>query len=157
MSKTKQFTIAIDNQPGAVATIARTLGDAKVNILSLLGTAQGPAGSVQLIVEDSRRAKKALDAARIAYQETPAEQYELPNKAGSLAQCVSPFGVYDLNGNINEWVFRPKEKLPNRSGLKGGWWGPVRGRCRPTVGFHKEEDYGYEEGFRCCKDAAAAP
>ncbi|MFT3774104.1 MAG: SUMF1/EgtB/PvdO family nonheme iron enzyme [Minicystis sp.] len=75
--------------------------------------------------------------------------------AGSLSACVSPFGVYDLNGNINEWVFRPKEKPPNRSGLKGGWWGPVRGRCRPTVGFHKEEDYGYEEGFRCCKDAAA--
>lgn len=71
---------------------------------------------------------------------------------GSLPACVSPFGVYDLNGNINEWVFRPKEKPPNRSGLKGGWWGPVRGRCRPTVGFHKEEDYGYEEGFRCCAD-----
>jgi hypothetical protein len=73
--------------------------------------------------------------------------------AGSLPQCVSPFGAYDLNGNINEWVMRPKETYPNRSGLKGGWWGPVRGRCRPTVGFHKEEDYGYEEGFRCCKDA----
>ena len=73
---------------------------------------------------------------------------------GSMPACVSPFGVYDLNGNINEWVFRPKEKPPNRSGLKGGWWGPVRGRCRPTVGFHHEEDYGYEEGFRCCKDAA---
>jgi formylglycine-generating enzyme required for sulfatase activity len=73
---------------------------------------------------------------------------------GSMPACVSPFGVYDLNGNINEWVFRPKEKPPNRSGLKGGWWGPVRGRCRPTVGFHKEEDYGYEEGFRCCKDAS---
>ncbi|HEY4120570.1 MAG TPA: SUMF1/EgtB/PvdO family nonheme iron enzyme [Byssovorax sp.] len=73
--------------------------------------------------------------------------------AGSLPACVSPFGVYDLNGNINEWVVRPKQKYPNRSGLKGGWWGPVRGRCRPTVGFHKEDDYGYEEGFRCCKDA----
>ncbi|UQA62675.1 formylglycine-generating enzyme family protein [Polyangium aurulentum] len=74
--------------------------------------------------------------------------------AGSMPRCVSPFGVYDLNGNINEWVERPKQKRPNRSGLKGGWWGPVRGRCRPTVGFHKEEDYGYEEGFRCCKDAS---
>lgn len=74
---------------------------------------------------------------------------------GSMPGCVSPFGVYDLNGNINEWVVRPKQKYPNRSGLKGGWWGPVRGRCRPTVGFHKEDDYGYEEGFRCCKDAEA--
>ncbi|MRG97450.1 formylglycine-generating enzyme family protein [Polyangium spumosum] len=73
--------------------------------------------------------------------------------AGSMPRCVSPFGVYDLNGNINEWVVRPKQKYPNRSGLKGGWWGPVRNRCRPTVGFHKEDDYGYEEGFRCCKEA----
>ena len=76
--------------------------------------------------------------------------------AGSMPECVSPFGVYDMNGNINEWVEIPKKKYPNRSGLKGGWWGPVRNRCRPTVGFHKEDDYGYEEGFRCCKDASAA-
>ena len=74
--------------------------------------------------------------------------------AGSLPECVSPFGVYDMNGNINEWVELPGKKYPDRSGLKGGWWGPVRGRCRPTVGFHKEDDYGYEEGFRCCKDAS---
>ena len=99
MAKTKLFTIAIDNQPGAVAAIARTLGDAKVNILSLLGTAQGAGGSVQLIVEDARRAKKALDAARIAYQETPAEQYELPNKAGSLAQCLNQLAAKGVNMN----------------------------------------------------------
>lgn len=74
--------------------------------------------------------------------------------AGSREACVSPFGAYDMNGNINEWVEIPGKKYPDRSGLKGGWWGPVRGRCRPTVGFHKEEDYGYEEGFRCCADAA---
>ncbi len=32
-----------------------------MNILSLLGTAQGTAGTVQLVVDDARRAKKALD------------------------------------------------------------------------------------------------
>jgi hypothetical protein len=99
MAKTKQFTIAIDNQPGAVAAIARTLGDAKVNILSLLGTAQGAAGSVQLIVEDARRAKKALDSARIAYQETSAETYDLPNKAGALAQCLDKLAAKGVNLN----------------------------------------------------------
>ena len=57
MAKTKQFTIAVDNQPGAVAGIAKALGNAKVNILSLLGTAQGTAGTVQLIADDPRRAK----------------------------------------------------------------------------------------------------
>lgn len=72
---------------------------------------------------------------------------------GAKHSCVSWAGVVDINGNVNEWVEIPGEKHPNRSGLKGGWWGPVRSRCRPTVTFHKEFDYGYEAGFRCCKDA----
>jgi len=99
MAKTKQFTIAMDNQPGAVAAIARTLGDARVNILALMGTAQGTAGTVQLIVDDARRAKKALDAARIAYQETPAEACDLPNKPGALAQCLDKLAAKGVNLN----------------------------------------------------------
>lgn len=97
MAKTKQFTISVDNHPGVVAGIAKTLGDAKVNILSLLGTSQGTAGTVQLIVEDARRAKKALDAARIFYQETPAETYDLPNKPGALAQCLDKLAAKGVN------------------------------------------------------------
>jgi hypothetical protein len=99
MAKTKQFTIAIDNQPGAVAEIAKTLGNAKVNILALLGTAQGMTGTVQLVADDARRAKKALDAAGIAYQETPAEQYDLPNKPGALAQCLEKLQAKGVNLN----------------------------------------------------------
>jgi formylglycine-generating enzyme required for sulfatase activity len=73
--------------------------------------------------------------------------------AGSSKTCVSPFGAFDMNGNVNEWVNLPGESPPKRSGLKGGWWGPVRNRCRPTVRFHDENDWGYEIGLRCCDDA----
>jgi formylglycine-generating enzyme len=73
--------------------------------------------------------------------------------AGANPKCVSPFGVFDMNGNVNEWVEVPGATYPKRSGLKGGWWGPVRNRCRPTVRFHKEDDWGYEVGFRCCGNA----
>ena len=99
MANTKQFTIAVDNQPGAVARIARALGDAKVNILSLLGTAQGTAGTIQLIAEDARRAKKALDAARIAYQETTAELHDLANKPGALADILDQLAKKNINLN----------------------------------------------------------
>jgi hypothetical protein len=99
MAKTKQFTIAVDHQPGAVAKVARTLGNAKVNILALLGTAQGTAGTVQLIVDDARRAKKALDAARMEYRESPAESYDLPNKPGALADCLEKLAAKGVNLN----------------------------------------------------------
>lgn len=69
---------------------------------------------------------------------------------GSSPDCTSPFGAYDLNGNVNEWVARPGTE-PKRSGLKGGWWGPARSRCRPMVTAHDESYVGYEVGFRCCR------
>lgn len=89
------------------------------------------------------------DACRAEYQRL---DQRLP--AGSMPRCVSDHGVYDLNGNANEWVVRTDQRFPNRSGLKGGWWGPVRNRCRPMTVFHLEGDYGYEVGFRCCRDAS---
>ena len=102
MAKTKQFTISIDNQPGAVARIARALGDSKVNILALLGTAQGMTGTVELVAEDAKKAKKALDEAGISYQETAAEQHELPNKAGALAQYLASLEKKGVNlGSIH--------------------------------------------------------
>jgi len=97
MAKIKQFTISVDNRPGAVAEIAKTIGNAKVNILSLLGTAQGTGGTIHLLVEDARRARKALDEARVSYQETAAEDYELANKPGALAEYLSKLAAKGVN------------------------------------------------------------
>jgi hypothetical protein len=97
MAKIKQFTVAVENRPGAVAEIAKTLGNARVNILALLGTAQGTSGALQLVVEDARRARKALDEAKLSYQETAAEEYELPNKAGALAQYLDKLAAKGVN------------------------------------------------------------
>ena len=97
MAKIKQFTIAVENRPGAVAEIAKVLGNARVNVLALLGTAQGTSGTIQLVAEDAKRAKKALNEAKISYRETVAEEYELPNKAGALAQCFEKLAARGLN------------------------------------------------------------
>jgi hypothetical protein len=97
MAKTQQFTIAVENRPGVVAHIAKTLGDAKVNILALLGTAQGATGTVQCVVENPKQAKKALDAAGLRYTEGSAEQHELANKPGALAQCLGALADRGVN------------------------------------------------------------
>jgi hypothetical protein len=99
MAKTKQLSVSVDNKPGAVAEIVKALGNAKVNILALLAWAEGPAGTVQVVVEDSRRAKKALDDARIAYQEQAIEQIELANKAGELSKTLDKLAAKGVNLN----------------------------------------------------------
>lgn len=67
--------------------------------------------------------------------------------AGEQKLCVSDFGVKDLTGNIEEWTFRSKEKP---SILKGGYWAPVRARCRLSEDAHGRGHRYYQTGFRCC-------
>ncbi|MEO7332048.1 MAG: SUMF1/EgtB/PvdO family nonheme iron enzyme [Minicystis sp.] len=84
------------------------------------------------------------------------ERLDLRVPSGTFARCISPFGVRDLTGNVDEWVENDNGKLddkPYRSSLKGGYWGPIRARCRPMTSSHNEWFSFYQVGFRCCKDA----
>jgi hypothetical protein len=72
--------------------------------------------------------------------------------SGARAACVSPYGVFDMTGNVDEWVVNESAK-PFKSGSKGGYWGPVRDRCRPMTTVHGEDFQFYQLGFRCCADA----
>jgi hypothetical protein len=74
--------------------------------------------------------------------------------SGARDRCKSAFGVQDMTGNVDEWVVNEKGK-PHNSGLKGGYWSWVRGRCRPLTDGHAEDFRYYQIGFRCCSDAPA--
>jgi len=70
--------------------------------------------------------------------------------SGSRPRCRSPFGVYDMTGNVDEWTRSVGTGRP--SILKGGYWGPVRTRCLASTRAHEESYFFYQEGFRCCAD-----
>ena len=72
--------------------------------------------------------------------------------SGARGACTSPFGVYDMTGNVDEWT-RSARSTGYASILKGGYWGPVRARCRPATRAHNEDFIAYQQGFRCCADA----
>lgn len=74
--------------------------------------------------------------------------------SGARPRCRSPFGVYDMTGNVDEWT-RSIREGERPSILKGGYWGPVRTRCRPSTRSHDENHTFYQEGFRCCSDVGA--
>ena len=77
--------------------------------------------------------------------------------SGARPECKSGFGVFDLTGNVDEWVRADVERLHRRArfaGLKGGAWGHVRNACRPVTTSHPPDFEYYFIGFRCCADPA---
>lgn len=72
--------------------------------------------------------------------------------SGSRPGCVSPFGVHDLTGNIDEWTTN-ESLIPDRGALKGGNWGEWRNACRPSTLGHAPWFRYYQTGFRCCTEA----
>jgi formylglycine-generating enzyme required for sulfatase activity len=83
--------------------------------------------------------------------------------SGARAACVSEDGVYDLTGNVAEWVRRSGP--PPRPGfdhvLKGCYWAGCYHEPQPNCTFanraHASSFRTYEAGFRCCADRLAQP
>ena len=79
---------------------------------------------------------------------SPVDQRE---PSGKRKTCVSPFGVFDMTGNVDEWVDGKANGHPSSS--MGGYWGPVRNRCRAVTRAHDEKFAFYQTGFRCCRNS----
>jgi hypothetical protein len=75
-------------------------------------------------------------------------------KTGAFAESASPFGVFDLVGNLHEWS---AEVAPNGHGFfHGGFYGDAEingSGCNYVTKAHATNYHDYSTGFRCCKDA----
>ena len=78
---------------------------------------------------------------------------QLPNSvdpAGANPVCQSAEGVYDLHGNLHEWVADPEGTF------RGGFYvdAEINGAgCLYRTTAHGRSYHDYSTGFRCCADA----
>lgn len=95
--------------------------------------------------------KPGFDASRNAMTDKLVEYLDQRVPSGTFEGCVSPFGVHDMTGNVDEFTVNSSGK-PYKSSLKGGaWLLGHRARCRPATIAHNEDFKYYAEGGRCCK------
>ena len=71
---------------------------------------------------------------------------------GARARCGTSDGIYDLVGNVEEWVqSRASRRWPET--LIGGFWAKPWTGCRGANDAHETTFRFYKTGFRCCADA----
>jgi formylglycine-generating enzyme required for sulfatase activity len=100
--------------------------------------------------------KLALWPAEIARDEVL--RLDQSEASGSRETCASKEGVFDLTGNVAEWVVRTRDNPTNYSHVvKGCFWSKCfRPPHTPTCDYvsynHPPGFRSYEMGFRCCRD-----
>ena len=70
--------------------------------------------------------------------------------SGSIKTCSTPNGVYDLIGNVEEWVISEEDRDWLFT-LKGGWWAKTT-PCHKSNDAHEPKFKFYQTGARCCRD-----
>lgn len=69
---------------------------------------------------------------------------------GDHTACVTPTGIYDLHGNLHEWVDDPAGTF------RGGFYADASRNgagCAYATTAHAFTYHDYSTGFRCCADA----
>ena len=98
MPTTREFSIEIEDQPGALGEICSSLADRGVNILAFELIREGTnEGQVRLVVDNPTTAKSVLDNQNLTYTETQVAQVKLPHRVGELARAASKLGEANVN------------------------------------------------------------
>jgi len=69
---------------------------------------------------------------------------------GTFTQCTTPTGIFDLHGNLHEWVDDPAGTF------RGGFYADAKlngNGCTYATTAHAFGYHDYSTGFRCCADA----
>ncbi|HEY2514989.1 MAG TPA: SUMF1/EgtB/PvdO family nonheme iron enzyme [Polyangiaceae bacterium] len=92
-----------------------------------------------------------IDQAHLGRPQEGLRDLRAPTSA--YPQCLSPYGVHDMSGNVEEWATLDHGAPPDRSTMKGAWWLPGKNNCRAATLGHGEIYLGPQVGVRCCREA----
>jgi hypothetical protein len=99
MPTATELSIQMDDQPGTLGKICRTLADRGVNILAFQSQPLGRKSQVRLVVDNPTTAKSVLDKEKLEYTEEQIAHVKLPHRPGELARAAAKLGEANININ----------------------------------------------------------
>ncbi len=93
----KQISVFLENRAGRLAEVARTLGEAKINIRALAIAETSDFGILRMIVDRVEDAYWILKDRGFTVSETEVVAVEVPDQPGGLAQVMNILAGANIN------------------------------------------------------------
>ena len=97
MPKVKEFTVTIEDKPGALGKCFAALAERGVNILAFQSYVEEGESLARLLADDSESAKAVLGELRMIFEETEAAAVRLAHRPGELGRAASRLGEHQIN------------------------------------------------------------
>ena len=97
MGKAKEFTVTIEDKPGALGKCFLALAERGVNILAFQSYVEEGESLARLLVDDPAGAKAVLGGLRMIFEETEAAVVRLAHRPGELGRAAAGLGAQGIN------------------------------------------------------------
>lgn len=97
MAEIKQISLFVENRPGRMAKVAKTLSDAGVNIRALTIAEAGDFGVIRMVLDDPEKGYKVLKESAFTVSMTDVLVVEMKDTPGGLYEIVNTLGQSTVN------------------------------------------------------------
>jgi hypothetical protein len=111
MPKAKEFTVTIEDKPGALGKCFLALAERGVNVLAFQSYVEEGESLARLLVDDPAGAKAVLGSLRMIFEETEAVVVRLAHRPGELGRAASRLGENQINIDYSYCGLEPGSTL----------------------------------------------
>jgi hypothetical protein len=97
MPKAKEFTVTIEDRPGALGSCFLALAERGVNVLAFQSYVEEGESLARMVVDDPAAAKAVLGGLRMIFEETEVAVVRLPHRPGELGRAAARLGEKKIN------------------------------------------------------------
>ena len=111
MPKAKEFTVTIEDKPGALGKCFLALAERGVNILGFQSYVEEGESLVRFLADDQAAAKAVLGSLRMIFEETEVAMVRLPHRPGQLGHAAARLGEKQINIDYSYCGLEPGSTL----------------------------------------------
>jgi hypothetical protein len=97
MEEIKQLSLFVENRPGRMAKVSKSLSDAGVNIRAMTIAEAGDFGVIRMVVDDPEKGYKVLHNNGFTVSTTDVLAVEMKDTPGGLYEIVNTLGENSIN------------------------------------------------------------